>query len=102
MGYSELSLMAPPKKSKKSKKDGKLKKCKSGSVVPVEPAAPDSEWWDSFWHKNSSIPGFFFFLFTELDLQLLCYTALHLQHFILLIVLGKLLFFNSVLVKLQK
>ncbi|KAK9945253.1 hypothetical protein M0R45_010778 [Rubus argutus] len=49
--------MAPPKKSKKSKKDGKLKKCKSGSVVPVEPAAPDSEWWDTFWHKNSSIPG---------------------------------------------
>ncbi|BFG43111.1 hypothetical protein CerSpe_293850 [Prunus speciosa] len=44
--------MAPPKKSKKSKKDRKLKK--NLSLVPVEPKAADSDWWDSFWHKNSS------------------------------------------------
>ncbi|KAM1042001.1 hypothetical protein FF1_031155 [Malus domestica] len=45
--------MAPPKKSRKSKKDRKLRKSKS-VVVPVEAKAVDSDWWDSFWHKNSS------------------------------------------------
>nr|GMD25078.1 putative nuclease HARBI1 isoform X1 [Ipomoea batatas] len=59
--------MAPPKKSKKLKKDAKkLKKrkiknkSKSGkiiSTVPVDNKAVDSDWWDSFWHKNSSSPG---------------------------------------------
>lgn len=50
--------MAPPKKSKKSKRDPKkLKKRKIVSVVPVEPKAMESDWWDSFWHKNSSTPG---------------------------------------------
>ncbi|GMN48842.1 hypothetical protein TIFTF001_018015 [Ficus carica] len=48
--------MAPPKKSKKSKKESrKLKKCRSISTVPVQPNAIDSEWWDSFRHRNS--PG---------------------------------------------
>lgn len=47
-------------------------------------------------------PRLIFLLLAKLDLQLLCYTALHLQHLILLIVVGKLLFFNSVLAKLQK
>ncbi|XP_068339859.1 protein ANTAGONIST OF LIKE HETEROCHROMATIN PROTEIN 1-like [Pyrus communis] len=48
--------MAPPKKSKKSKKDRKLRKSKS-VVVPVEAKAVDSDWWDSFWQKNSSTPA---------------------------------------------
>ncbi|KAJ7977352.1 Nuclease [Quillaja saponaria] len=53
--------MAPPKKSKKSKKGSKkLKECKRASVVPIEPKATETDWWDSFWHKNSSAPGFFF------------------------------------------
>lgn len=65
--------MAPPKKSKKLKKDAKkLKKrkiknkTKSGkiiSTVPVDNKAVDSDWWDSFWHKNSSSPGFACFYF---------------------------------------
>ncbi|CAL2263176.1 unnamed protein product [Prunus armeniaca] len=37
--------MASPKKSKKSKKDRKLKK--NLSLVPFEPKAADSDWWDS-------------------------------------------------------
>ncbi|KAK9281503.1 hypothetical protein L1049_004406 [Liquidambar formosana] len=50
--------MAPSKKSKKTKRESKkLKKSKSLSIVPVEPKAVESDWWDSFWHKNSSIPG---------------------------------------------
>jgi len=27
-------------------------------VVSVEPKAIESDWWDTFWHKNSSTPGF--------------------------------------------
>jgi hypothetical protein len=52
--------MAPHKKSKKSKRElKKLKKPKSISiVVSVEPKAIESDWWDTFWHKNSSTPGF--------------------------------------------
>ncbi|XP_021612739.1 protein ANTAGONIST OF LIKE HETEROCHROMATIN PROTEIN 1 [Manihot esculenta] len=52
--------MAPPKKLKKSKKTSKkLKKkqknkSKSVSVAPIDPKATDSDWWDSFWRKNSS------------------------------------------------
>ncbi|ONI15265.1 hypothetical protein PRUPE_3G034000 [Prunus persica] len=42
--------MAPPKKSKKSKKDRKLKK--NLSLVPVEPKARDSDWWDSFFNPR--------------------------------------------------
>ncbi|XP_038718108.1 protein ANTAGONIST OF LIKE HETEROCHROMATIN PROTEIN 1 [Tripterygium wilfordii] len=51
--------MAPHKKSKrKPKKDKKLKKHKSRSlVVPVESKGIESDWWHSFWHKNSSTPG---------------------------------------------
>lgn len=53
--------MAPPKKSKKAKRESKKsKKCKSMSVVPIEPRATESDWWDSFWQKNSPIPGFIF------------------------------------------
>ncbi|CAL9023692.1 unnamed protein product [Prunus brigantina] len=48
--------MAPPKKSKKSKKDRKLKKNLS-LLVPVEPKAAGSDWWDSFFN-----PRFFFSL----------------------------------------
>ncbi|CBI28732.3 unnamed protein product, partial [Vitis vinifera] len=51
--------MAPPKKSKKAKRESKKsKKCKSMSVVPIEPRATESDWWDSFWQKNSPIPVF--------------------------------------------
>ncbi|KAH7577584.1 hypothetical protein ACOSP7_001467 [Xanthoceras sorbifolium] len=52
--------MAPPKKSKskKTKKNAKkLKKSKTASVAPTEPKLGESDWWDSFWAKNSSIPG---------------------------------------------
>lgn len=51
--------MAPPKKSKKTKKakSKKLKKCNNTSLVPIELRATDSDWWDSFWQKNASIPG---------------------------------------------
>ncbi|CAL2280641.1 unnamed protein product [Prunus armeniaca] len=44
--------MASPKKSKKSKKDRKLKK--NLSLVPVEPKAADSDWWDSFFNPSAS------------------------------------------------
>ncbi|CAL9008932.1 unnamed protein product [Prunus brigantina] len=47
--------MASPKKSKKSKKDWKIEE--NLSLVPVEPKAPDSGWWDSFFN-----PRFFFSL----------------------------------------
>ncbi|XP_050237807.1 protein ANTAGONIST OF LIKE HETEROCHROMATIN PROTEIN 1 [Mercurialis annua] len=56
--------MAPPKKTQnttskklKKKKKKKLKnktKTKSLSSVPVDPNAIDSDWWDTFWPKNSS------------------------------------------------
>ncbi|XP_059660464.1 protein ANTAGONIST OF LIKE HETEROCHROMATIN PROTEIN 1 [Cornus florida] len=50
--------MAPPKKSKKTKRDSKkLKKNRSASVVPTENKATESDWWDSFWQKNSISPG---------------------------------------------
>ncbi|KAF3960484.1 hypothetical protein CMV_014810 [Castanea mollissima] len=53
--------MAPHKKSKKSKRElKKLKKRKSISTVvpPVEPKPTESDWWDTFWRKNSSsTPG---------------------------------------------
>lgn len=59
--------MAPPKKSKKKKKDSKKfkkiknnnKGSKSENVRPPTMeigAAIDSDWWYSFWTKNSSIP----------------------------------------------
>lgn len=62
--------MAPPKKSKskKAKKNSKkLKKNKSPSVVPTEPKSTDSDWWDSFWAKNSSTPGFNFSFYTNIS-----------------------------------
>lgn len=50
--------MAPAKKSKKTKKSSKkLKKNKSVSMVPVEPRVTEPDWWDSFWHRNSTTPG---------------------------------------------
>ncbi|XP_042987814.1 protein ANTAGONIST OF LIKE HETEROCHROMATIN PROTEIN 1 isoform X2 [Carya illinoinensis] len=51
--------MAPHKKSKKSKRElKKLKKRKNvNGVVPVEPKTIESDWWDAFWHKNSSTQG---------------------------------------------
>ncbi|KNA24042.1 hypothetical protein SOVF_019390 [Spinacia oleracea] len=48
------------KKSKNSKKKDfkKLKKkIKTLNVVPIEPRAIESDWWDSFCHKISSSPG---------------------------------------------
>ncbi|KAJ6336034.1 hypothetical protein OIU78_012605 [Salix suchowensis] len=64
--------MAPPIKSKKSKKVSKKKlkkkklKNKNITSVPIDPSAIDSDWWDTFWLKNSSSPGSldFFFLFS--------------------------------------
>ncbi|KAJ8749482.1 hypothetical protein K2173_025677 [Erythroxylum novogranatense] len=56
--------MAPTKKSKKGKKvSKKLKKQKkhgkpATTVLPIDPKASDSDWWDSFWLKNSSSPDF--------------------------------------------
>ncbi|GAV88532.1 DDE_4 domain-containing protein [Cephalotus follicularis] len=52
--------MVPAKKSKRKSKrvSKKLKKSKSISMDTIEPkAVNESDWWDSFWHKNSSIPG---------------------------------------------
>ncbi|CAL2249035.1 unnamed protein product [Prunus armeniaca] len=43
--------MASLKKSKKSKKYSKLKK--NLSLVPVEPKAADSDWWDSFFNPRN-------------------------------------------------
>ncbi|KAK7285307.1 hypothetical protein RJT34_20074 [Clitoria ternatea] len=53
--------MAPfQKKSKKTKKKKtkKFKKHKQVSLVPVEPKTSETDWWDSFWHKNSTAPGY--------------------------------------------
>ncbi|XP_030487122.2 protein ANTAGONIST OF LIKE HETEROCHROMATIN PROTEIN 1 [Cannabis sativa] len=45
--------MAPPKKSKKSKKESR-----KANNSPNEPKPIDSDWWDCFWQKNSSTPGY--------------------------------------------
>ncbi|BFG22606.1 hypothetical protein CerSpe_088810 [Prunus speciosa] len=58
--------MEPPKKSKKSKKDRKLKK--NSSLVPVEPNAADSDWWDSFFN-----PRFFFSLSSVSNYSASCF-----------------------------
>ncbi|GMH02397.1 hypothetical protein Nepgr_004236 [Nepenthes gracilis] len=51
-------MMAPGKKSKKGKKIlKKLKKRKEVNLVPIEPRAIESDWWDTFWHKNASAAG---------------------------------------------
>lgn len=51
--------MAPfQKKSKTKKKTKKFKKHKHVSLVPVEPRTSETDWWDSFWHKNSTSPGY--------------------------------------------
>ncbi|XP_028797791.1 protein ANTAGONIST OF LIKE HETEROCHROMATIN PROTEIN 1 [Neltuma alba] len=51
--------MAPLKKSKKIKRGTKkLNKCRQLSVVPIEPRTSETDWWDSFWHKNSTAPGY--------------------------------------------
>ncbi|CAL2273600.1 unnamed protein product [Prunus armeniaca] len=47
---SHLTSHGTSKKSKKSKKDRKLKK--NLSLVPVEPKAADSDWWDSFFNPR--------------------------------------------------
>ncbi|KAA8550831.1 hypothetical protein F0562_002515 [Nyssa sinensis] len=49
--------MAP--KSKKGKRDSKKLKNlkKSVSVIPIENKAAESDWWDSFWQKNSPTTG---------------------------------------------
>ncbi|KAF8388083.1 hypothetical protein HHK36_026749 [Tetracentron sinense] len=51
--------MAPLlKKSKKTKKKSKdSKKCRRMRIVSLEPKAIESDWWDSFWQKNSTTPG---------------------------------------------
>ncbi|CAL2243137.1 unnamed protein product [Prunus armeniaca] len=46
--------MASLKKSKKSKKYRKLKK--NLSLVPIEPKAADSDWWDSFFNPSRNSP----------------------------------------------
>lgn len=52
--------MAPPKKSKKTKRRSKdSAKCSSRSSLSLdpksaEPKAPDTDWWHSFWQKNSN------------------------------------------------
>ncbi|XP_054806901.1 protein ANTAGONIST OF LIKE HETEROCHROMATIN PROTEIN 1 [Prosopis cineraria] len=51
--------MAPLKKSKKIKRGTKkLKKRRQLSVVPIEPRTSETDWWNSFWHKNSTAPGY--------------------------------------------
>lgn len=52
--------MAPLKKKSKKKDLKKLKKkkkTKTVNLVPIEPRAIESDWWDSFCHKMSSSPG---------------------------------------------
>lgn len=87
--------MAPLKKSKKDsnklkKIKAKNKKNKSINIVPVENKGTECDWWDSFWHKNSSTPGpsllkfpFFNYIFANrivfpipFDLLKLCKTLL--------------------------
>lgn len=65
--------MAPDKKPKKddskkfkkmkNKNKKKKKKSKTVSTVPIDNRAIDSEWWDVFWHKNSTTLGDPFLLF---------------------------------------
>ncbi|XP_010512737.1 PREDICTED: putative nuclease HARBI1 [Camelina sativa] len=52
--------MAPPavkKKKKKKQQPSSLdkKKNKKMKAVPVDPEAIDCDWWDTFWHRNSSL-----------------------------------------------
>lgn len=48
--------MAPPKKSKKSKKGlYKPEERKTVNLVPLELKAIETDWWESFWHKNYSL-----------------------------------------------
>ncbi|VFQ83776.1 unnamed protein product [Cuscuta campestris] len=52
--------MAPPEKSEKDGKKLKIRKIKNGKIISsvhVDNKAVDSEWWDTFWLKNSSSPG---------------------------------------------
>uniref|UniRef100_A0A7N0SY71 Uncharacterized protein n=1 Tax=Kalanchoe fedtschenkoi TaxID=63787 RepID=A0A7N0SY71_KALFE len=52
--------MPPFKSSKKISKDlKKLKKRKVSNAAPVDPTAVDTEWWESFWDKNSPAVGTF-------------------------------------------
>ncbi|KAE9621938.1 hypothetical protein Lal_00032566 [Lupinus albus] len=57
--------MAPPLLKKKSKKKTKKKtnnfkkhKLNVTTLVPVEPKTTEIDWWVSFWHKNSTAPGY--------------------------------------------
>ncbi|KAI5315913.1 hypothetical protein L3X38_045089 [Prunus dulcis] len=64
--------MAPPKKSKKSKKDRKLKKNLS-LLVPVEPKAADSDWWDNSSLSNDEEEGFkYFFRVSKKSFDYIC------------------------------
>lgn len=57
--------MAPPKKTKSKSKSKKAKRSqykskaceRSVNVVSTEPKGVESDWWDCFWHRNSSAPG---------------------------------------------
>ncbi|XP_077240617.1 nuclease isoform X2 [Tasmannia lanceolata] len=47
--------MAPLKKSKKTKKKVRdSQKCPTDNISPVESQTIDSDWWNSFWQKNSA------------------------------------------------
>lgn len=66
--------MAPfQKKSKTKKKTKKFKKHKQVSMVPIEPRTSETDWWDSFWHKNSTVPGISPFLITSKFQTLMIY-----------------------------
>lgn len=55
-----------PKKAKKDSKKVKKSTATTSTVVPVENKPIDSDWWDVFWQKNSSTPGTFLELSTDL------------------------------------
>ncbi|CAL2273605.1 unnamed protein product [Prunus armeniaca] len=72
---SHLTSHGTSKKSKKSKKDRKLKK--NLSLVPVEPKAADSDWWDSFFNPRfffslSSVSNYFASCFLVECIQIIC------------------------------
>lgn len=73
--------MAPIQK--KPKKKTKKKHKQVSLVVPVEPKTNEVDWWESFWHKNSTAPGYsvpndesqgfkYFFRVTETTFEYIC------------------------------
>ncbi|KAL1312178.1 hypothetical protein HN51_038781 [Arachis hypogaea] len=46
------------KRKKKKTKKFKKRSSKEITLVPVEPRTGETDWWDSFWHKNSTAPGY--------------------------------------------